>query len=262
MALKAVLTSKTELDALAEPVRALYTETNGKWRLDVDDVVLKSEADELKTKLGEFRDNNRTMHNELEALRPLKTKYEGVDADEYKTLKEEKEKLAKKGLKNVDDIEAMITNAVQLATKPLAEKLTAAEERTQRAQEEINRNKFRELVTADATKARVKASSLRHIIRDAEDTFELKDGQLVAKAGVKHPTEPHRDLTTHDWLQHLSRTEVELFEPSGGGGARPGNGNGNGNPNAKQLINPTSEEMGRNMDAIAKGEMVVIRTAQ
>lgn len=258
MPLKAALATKADLDALAEPLRALYIERDGRFVLDAEGLVPASEVHDLKTKVAEFRDNNRAMHGELEQLRPLKAKYEGIDLDEYKSLKDENDKLKKKGVGKADDLEAAINAAVTAATKPLADKLAAEEQARISAQNAANQARFRELVTADATKAGVKPQSVRHVLREAEEKFELKDGTLIPKAGVKHPSDPLKTLTTPEWLQDLAKTDDYLFEPSTGGGANGGGGNG-GRPGAKQLVNPTPEEMGRHMDAIAKGEMVVVR---
>jgi len=260
MALKAVLEKKADLDALPEAQRGLYTEKEGKFLLDIDGgFVSPSDHQALKTQLGEFRDNNRTLHGELEQLRPLKAKYEGIDPDEYKTLKAEVEKLKGKGVGKADDLQAAIDAAVEKANKPLRDKLASEEAARVKAQQAADSARFRELFTAEATKAGVRASALEFVLPKAETAFELKDGAIAPRNGAKHPTEPHKDLTTADWLQHLAKTSDYLFEPSTGGGAT-GNGHGSGGrPHAKQLINPTPLEMGRHAKEIAKGEMVVVR---
>lgn len=255
MALKATLATKADLDALPEQQRALYTEKDGKFVLDVEGMAPAGELQELKTQLATFRDNNRTMFGELEGL---KTKFDGIDPEEHKTLKSELDKLKKKGLNKADDLETAIKAAVDQATKPLADKLAAEEAARVKAQQAADAARFRELFAADASKAGVRASALEFVLPKAETSFELKDGAIVAKAGAKHPTEAHKDLTTADWLQHLAKTSDYLFEPSTGGGAN-GNGGGGGRPDAKQLINPTPEQMGRYAKEIGKGEIVVVR---
>src|SRR5262245_10743705 len=260
MALKAVLEKKADLDALPEAQRGLYTDKDGKSLLDIDGgFVSPSDHQALKTQLGEFRDNNRTLHGELEQLRPLKAKYEGIDPEEYKTLKAELEKLKGKGVGKADDLQATIDAAVEKSNKPLREKLEASEKAALAAQQAADRARFRELFTGEATKAGVRTSALDLVLPQAETSFELKDGAIVPRAGAKHPSEPHKDLTTADWLQHLAKTKDYLFEPSTGGGAT-GNGHGSGGrPHAKQLINLTRLEMGRHAKEIAKGEMIVVR---
>lgn len=257
--LKAVLASKAEHDALPEAMRKEYKESDGKYTLDVEGgLVPAGEVLEIKTKLAEFRDNNRTMHGELERLRPLATKFEGVDPDEYRELKEEMGKLRSKGVKGIDDIQAAINKAVADAVKPVADKLAEEAKARETAQKQADDGKFRELVSAAATTAGVSSTAIRHVLREAAQVFELKDGKLSPKEGVKHPTDPLKDMNTTDWLQQLSKTDDYLFAGSNGAGA-PGAPAGGTKPGVKKLINPSPEEMGQHMDALSKGEMVVER---
>jgi hypothetical protein len=259
VALKATLT-KAELDALPEAVRGLYHEKDGKWWLDVEGGlgVPSSEVQDLKSKLAEFRDNNVALLKKVTDLEPLAKKYEGIDPDEARRLKEEHDKLQKKGVTKADDIEALVKAAVETATKPIAEKLASEEQARKAAQQAADQARFRELVSSEAQKKGVRPSSVRHVIREAEQTFDLKDGALAPKAGVKHPSDPLKELTPDVWLEGLAKSDDYLFEPSVGGGADNQNGRHH-RPGAKQLVNPTAEEMGRNVDAIAKGEIVVVR---
>lgn len=259
MALKQVLTSKTEFDALPEAVRSEYTAREDKWYLNVEGMVTKTEHDEMKVKLAEFRDNNRALHNEVEELKPLKIKLKDIrDVDaflaEHATLKSQVEEFKRKGITDVSGLQA----AIDAAMKPVNEKLEAAEKARIKAEEASNDARFRELITADATKAGVRPTSVRHVLREAADKFEYKNGVIVAKAGVKHPTEPLKDYTPTDWLGDLAKSDENLFGESTGGGA-----NGDRRPpppaNVKQLINPSPEEMGKHMDDIAAGKAVVIR---
>lgn len=258
MALKQVLSTKTEYDALPEAIRSEYVEKDGKWHLSVDGMVTKTEHDELKVKLGEFRDNNRTMHGELEELRPLKVKLKDVkDVDafltEHATLKTQVDDFKKKGITGTNDLDAAIINA----TKPIIDRLDASEKARAKAEEQANESRFRELISADATKAGVKPQSLRHVLREAAEKFEYKNSVIVPKPGVKHPTEPLKDLTPTDWLVELAKTDEYLFGDSTGSGAH----HDRGNPprDVKQLINPSPEEMGRHMDDIASGKTQVVR---
>lgn len=260
MALKAVLASKADVDALPEAMRSLYKEENGKWVLDVEGVAASpAEVLELKTKLGEFRENNRTMHGELEKLKPLLDKFKDVDPDEYRNLKAEIEAMRAKGVTRPEDIASLVDAAVAKKTKSLEDKVEAEKAIRLEAQKKVEDAMFRDLVTAEATKAGVAQNSMRFVIHDAEASFMLKDGALVPREGVKHPTEPHKDLTPTDWLTNLAKTNGNLFESSNGGGARPPQGGG-GKPGVKKLINPSATEMGQYVSEIAKGEVVVVRT--
>jgi len=253
MALKATL-QKTEIDALAEPLRALYVEKDGKYVLDAEGLVPAADVHALKTQVAEFRDKNIEVIKERDALKTTVAKFDGVDPEEFRTLKAEQEKLKGKGVKGADDLQAVIDAAIAKANKPLVDKLAAEEQARLKAQQAADSARFRELVSADATKAGVTAKSLRHVLREAEEKFELKDGALVPRVGVKHPTEPLKELTPTDWLQDLAKSDDNLFAPSTGGGANGSGGNGG---SAKVLVNPSLAEKGKHIDDIAAGKVVV-----
>jgi hypothetical protein len=259
VALKAVLASKAEYDALPEVVRNEYVEKDGKYQLSIE-----GETDlDLKTKLAEFRDNNKKMFQELETLRPLAKKYEGVDPDEYREMKTELDGLKRKGVTKPDDVQAAIDKAVSTALKPVTEALEKERTARETAQKQANDGLFRELVTKDAIAKGVAPSAVRHVLREADLVFELKDGKLVAKDGVRNTKDPMKDLTPVDWLDQLATTDEYLFEGSKGSGAPGNNGGSNGGgaakPNAKRLLNPSPEELGQHMDKIISGDMVVVR---
>lgn len=260
MALKPVIATKTEYDALPEAVRAEYTEKDGKWHLTVDGFVTKTEHDELKVKLSEFRDNNRTMFDELKVLKPIGEKLKARKVDdldafltEHDTLKTTADELKKK-TGGTGDLDAAIAAAI----KPISDKLTQAETARIDAENRANQSRFRELITADAQKAGVKPASIRHVLREADEKFEFKDGTVKPKTGVRHPTDPLKELTPADWLTELATTDEYLFGDSTGGGAE---GRRIGIPprDVKTLVNPSPEEMGRQMDDIASGKVKVVR---
>lgn len=260
MALKSTLANKTEVDALDLPLRPFYVEREGKFVLDVEGFVPSTEVHTLKTEVAKFRDNNIALMKERDTLKETVTKFDGIDPEEYKTTKAEYDKLKGKGVKGADDLEAAIAKAVAAATKPISDKLQEESTARQTAQAAADAATFRELFSTDAKKVGVRPASMRHVLREASEKFSLKDGVIVPKDGVKHPTDPLKTLTTEEWLQQLVKTDEYLFEPSVGGGANgSAAGGGGGNANARKLINPTPEEMGRNMDDIASGKAVVVR---
>ncbi len=263
MALKVKIT-KEEFDKLPEPVRAEYTEKDGVFTLNVEGAIPSTEVLELKTKLAEFRDNNIELSRKVNELSPLMEKFKDVDPEEYRRLKNLEADAKKKGTPmKPDEIADFIKHSIADATKPLHESLANERKAREIAQQQADEAAFRELLTGEATKAKVRPNSVRHVLREAHDVFELKHGRLVAKEGQKHPSEPLRELTPDVWFEHLSTTDENLFEGSGGGGADPAPGGDRsgriGKPNARHLINPSSEEMGRHADAIASGDMVVVR---
>lgn len=259
MALKPTLANKAELDALPEAVRTLYTEKDNKFLLDLEGgYASPTEVHELKTKVAEFRDTNVNLLKKVGDLEPALKKFDGIDPEEYKKLKEKADKLAKKGVKEEDDIEAMIARAVETATKPLVEKVAAEETARKAAQASADQARFRELMTAEAKKKGVRDNSVRHVLREAEEKYELRDGRILPKNGIKNPHDPLRPYEPADWLDDLAKSDDNLFEVSGGGGAE-GSGN-KPRPGVKVLLNPTPLQMGQHAKEIAKGEMIVQRS--
>lgn len=259
MSLKPVLSTKDEVEALPEAVRSLYEEVNGKWVLPVEGVVPESELEKLKLKLTEFRDNNVRLLKEADALHKQQlAKFEGVDPDKYKELLAQQEKLNKKGIKDPDEISTVVQTAVLAATKPLADKLSLMEEDRARMKADLDANALREAIATIAAKKGVKQKALPYVLDKAKSLFKAVDGKVVAQPNVfsdAHPTDP---LTTDEWLDALAKSDDFLFEPSQGGGAGGGPAGG-GRPGVRQLINPTPEEMGQNLEAIAKGLVQVVR---
>ena len=253
MALKATI-AKTDYEALPEALRTMYVAQGDKFVLDVEGgIASPAELTEARTKLNEFRENNRTMHGELQELRPLKERFKDIDPEEVKRLKKIEDDMKIKGIKP-DQIGEFIKTEIEKATKPLVDKLAAEETARVTAQRVADQARFKELVTEPATKAGVTSKSVRHVLRDAGDLFELNDTKdgLRPKTGVTHPS-------PEAWLESLAKTDDYLFEQSTGGGANGGAARGIGRTGARELVNPTSEEMGHHMDDIASGKVVVVR---
>jgi hypothetical protein len=262
-ALKAVL-QKTEVDKLPEAVRGYYAEVKdkpGTFHLELDGAVIggvdPAEHETVKTSLREFRTNNIQLQKDITERDGRLAKFEGVDPEEYKTLKEKAGKLKGKGVEDENDVAKIIAAEVSKALKPVQEALTQEREARTKSEQAAADAKFEQLVTADASLAKVRPTSLRHVIRDARDVFELKDGKLVDKNG--------EGLSTKKWLEQLAANEGHMFETSTGGGAN-NNGNGGGpnagfgRPDAKVLVNPTPEELGAHEAGLIDGSVVVQRT--
>lgn len=258
MAIKAILSSAAELAAQPEAVRGLYEEINGRWVLPVEGVVPASELESTRTKLAEFRDNNRKLFAELEDLKPKIARFDGIDPDEHRALKAEKDKLVKRGVKDADDLGVLIQQSIEKATKPLAEKMALIEEDRSKLKRDLDAAKLRDAIAEVGAKKGIKPKALSYVLDKARDLFHVADGKIAARDGVFSQARPTDPLTPDEWMDALVKTDDFLFEPSSGGGAKPGPG-GN-KPGAKQLHNPTPEEMGRHMDAIIKGDMVVVRS--
>lgn len=252
MALKAVL-SKTEHDALPEAVRGVYKENNGNFTLEVEGMVADSEHTKLKTSLKEFRDNNITLIQERDGLKDKVKSFDGVDVNEYKSLKEGKEKLEKAGIKKTDDLATLIADQVQKATAPLQEKLNGITEEREKLSKEVAARSVDDHIRNVALKTGAREDALDDVLHRGRQVFRFVDGKVMAMDGDKprfSEADPSKPLTADEWVGGLAKSANFLFKPSGGGGASGGAG---GAGAAKVLINPDAMTFGQNIEAIAKG---------
>jgi hypothetical protein len=79
-------------------------------------------------------------------------------------------------------------------------------------EQQLHAARFRERVTEAALSNGVRAKSIRHVLRDAENVFELKDDQLVPKQGATDPGDPCAPLSPAAWLRGLKQENAALFE--------------------------------------------------
>ena len=119
--MKATVASITDVP---EALRGEYEQKDGKFVLKLDGdypgFVKAEDLNEANLKLTEFRDNNRGLHSQLEQF---KSKYNGIDPDEHKKLKEKIAEFEKQGVKGGHDINSVVQKALSEAVGPLQQKL-------------------------------------------------------------------------------------------------------------------------------------------
>ena len=52
---------------------------------------------------------------------------------------------------------------------------------------------------------------MRWIVRDATESFDLRDGSLVPRGDRSEPGDPLAPLTVETWLRELARATPEFF---------------------------------------------------
>ncbi|HXG69885.1 MAG TPA: hypothetical protein VNJ04_04645 [Gemmatimonadaceae bacterium] len=245
------LSTLADVDALPEPQRALYVERDGRFVLDVEGVVPETKFLEQKYKLEEFRDRNRELHTkvtDIDALRAKLAEFDGIDAADAKALKSG---LEKKGVKKLDELESLISDAIAKAIGPVQQNLENEKKAREAAQQRADSEAFRSQIGTVARSKGVREKALDYVMRRAEDTFTLKDGRVVAKDGSFSQDDPTRPLSTDEWLARLAKDEDVLFEASTGSGAngsKPTGGPG------RTLINPDALAFGHSLEDIASGK--------
>jgi hypothetical protein len=255
MALKAVL-SKEELPAgLAEH----YTEKDGKFYLSVEGMVPDSQLVDARQKVAEFRDGNIKILKERDDLASKLKGFDGVDVDEYKTLKEQTKKFKTKGVDNPDDIESLVTRKLEEATRGLNTRIQAIETEKTNLQKQIESKELEKVLAEGARAALVREKAMEDAITRGLRVFRNVDGKIVPMNGdtiLYSPQDSIKPMTPKEFYESLRKDAEHLFEASAGGGAT--NMGAGATLPMRTLNNPTPMDIGKNLDSIAKGTMKVV----
>jgi hypothetical protein len=219
MALKPIIENPEEAKNALEH----YTKgDDGKYRLQLDGTPPGFVG-------AEFRDKNIALMKQLK-------QFEGIDPEEYKTLK------AKAAAGDSDDV-------VKL-------KLDLASERQARieAQEKANRAVFETKIADEFLRHGGRADAVEFVVSKAAKVFALKDGTLTSETFSTNA--PGQKLTVSEWLTGHMKEAPHLFKPSSGGGAHPLRSGGTG-PAANELRNPTPQQLGEHANEIRSGRLKV-----
>jgi hypothetical protein len=250
-------------DAIPEALREEYVEQGGKWVLNLEGAdshpVVTGVVAEANKKVGEFRDNNIGLNQKVETASSELATWNalGVTPDQVKADRARLAELEQKGVKKGDDITTQIRAAVTAAVGPLNERLEA----TEAARQEAEQNALSQLTDTTLTKAGVAAgvaeTALGDFLARGKSLFQNQGGTLVAvKDGtpVYSSKRPGQPLTVEEWANDLQAEAPHLYKPNVGGGAT--GGTGSAAPVNKRTI--TANEMSDNLEAVAKGEVIVL----
>ena len=250
MALKAVLATQADLDALPEAIRALYTPKNGKFYLDAESVdhdgalsralegergtaaQLKRQLNELTAKLGDL--DPEKAREAMEQLRKLTEQSELGEVPEQ--LRPVFEKVFEK---RTERMKADLQNQIKAVTDAL---------------EKANKEKgdiFGQLKTLTVNGAIQKLASEKGVKPEHyEDViarmtilgvdgvkWDLVDGKVVAldaTGQVKYGKNPTQPMSFEEGFEVLATKVPGFFQPSTGGGAQ-NNGGGARNVNGNVM---------------------------
>lgn len=240
-----------------------YEERDGKFFLKLDGTVPgyvpESDLRTVNTKLEEFRNNNRSLNSLKTELETKLKSFDGIDPAEHSALKQRIGELEKQGLdKNTD-----ITKVIQQAISPLQKRLEEMTAREQQAQERerqsaiaLARKDLEQRLAGEAVKLGVDEKALPDFLHRGLQIFVMENGEPVAKKGEVPLFSKHRasdPLSVEEWAKEQMVEAPHLFRTSSGGGAKGGAGTGA----AKKVISNDPMEFGRNLEEIAKGNVIV-----
>jgi hypothetical protein len=260
MALKTVV---DDINSVPEAFRKEYEQKDGKFYLSLDGqpagFVAAADLALANGKVVEFRDKNIALMQEVEPLRKLKTDFDGIDAVAAKDALAKAAQLKEKGVTKADDVAKLVADSVAAALKPVQDQLAQSEAARKADNDRANRATMRQTIGEQFTKIGGKAKALDFVLAQAESVFEVRDGQVVAKANQFSAANPGNPLPVTEWLGSQARENDFAFEPSNGGGANPkNNGNGGGaRPGQTILKNPSPAQLGAAASDIADGKVRV-----
>lgn len=182
---------KYQVEAIPEGMEQFYQEKDGKFVLAVEGLPQPedktAEITTLKTKLDEFRNNNRELYTKLQKL-------EGVD--------------------NSAQLDELVKQAVAANTQ----KLTAIEQEKATLMAQLEEVIVSDKIKEAAVRYGVAETALQDVLNRAKLTFTVKDGKPLPKNGAVDGD--GNVLSPDAWVKALAVEAPHLFSPSVGAGAR------------------------------------------
>lgn len=217
-----------KLDEIAEPLRGLYVEKDGKFQLDVADLPQPEDTSGLKTALQKERKAREALEKQVKGWQKLgKTEAEIEELLEAQT-QAEAERAAKAG--EWDKLRAQMNEKHATELKAKDEKLSTVESRLRA--EIVDKAAVAAIAAAKGVPELLLPHVQRHVKVDENYNVQVVDAKGDPRVNGKG--EP---LTISDLVDEMKQTEIfgRAFEGSGhsGSGTRPVN-NGGGNPQIKR----------------------------
>jgi len=236
MPLKLTLKSLDEVDA---SLRSHYVERNGAFTLAIDGapdgVVPAGDLAAANARVAEFRDKNIGLLKQFEGIDP-----ETVRADRARLSALEKEK------------------GTPGRVAELESALAAERTARQTIEQQATRARVRDHLRAKALAVGALPNGVEMLVDKGEQHFHVEGDAVVAKPNTFSPTRPGEKMTADDWLATAVHEFGFLFKPSTGGNASPARRGGTTTSSARELRDPSPQELGRHAADIKAGRVRVV----
>lgn len=209
------------LEEVPESLHDYYHEDGDGFRLDLEG---QQDRNELKNKLGEFRNNNKALKEQLEAYQARFAELEEVDPAEIKK--------AMKAHKEAKDKQMLPASEVD---RLLKERLTEAQSKSQKELEEakslasqLSMQMSQMMIEKNITEAvqqvgQLQKGALSDVLHRAKIEMDWVDGGLVERStGLS--------VEATNWAETLFKNSPFFFQPNTGVGSR-GSSKGSNTPN-------------------------------
>lgn len=209
---------KVELDSLDgvdENVQPLYKEhDDGRYRLDIEGM---PDISGLKSALQKERETVTEFRSKLKS-------FEGVDLDEYRSLKERAEELEAADPKKIEElVESRVKDRLKKNSETYENKLNELNQKYEGAN-----SRLEALLVQDALRkigAEIGVADgepMEDFVMRGRSLFKMHDGEvrpLNEKGEIIYGQDGVAPLTMKEWGEQLREKAIHLFKPSNGGGA-------------------------------------------
>ena len=201
------MTLEFRVSEVPEGLESHYKKDGNDFVLDVAGVVdtatydtLKTEAEETKKKVDEFRNNNITLRKQIEG------------------------NLKSTGDTQPPNIDDLVNEAVNTATSEMKKKIEGIEAERQTLSSQLEEVVLSDRVKDIAVRYGVHETALPDVVARARSVFIVEDGKPMPK-DKKAKDENGEMYKPETWLKKLEQDAPHLFKASSGSGAtRPVNG--------------------------------------
>lgn len=267
----------TDIESVEEKYQDLYAQDDsGDWVLQIVDQDAKKQVDE-------FRNNNRALNRELNALKEEMGKYSALGDLSEDDISALRDMQARQAAAQQDEILRDLLGDAGLDKDKLrqyAEKqfegerkeLNRAIDRLRAETEELEgrytaeRAKYQDEVRSAAIRAavdsvaRVRPGAMDDILARGRGSLGFDENQSMivqdANGDVRYGKRGGDYMTVEEWASELVESAPHLFEGRVGGGAS-GDNSPRMQPGVRAVDGMNPEELGRNFKAILNGEAQV-----
>lgn len=259
----------SDINAVPEALRTLYKKVGeNEWVLEIEGLDDTAEMQELRRKVGEFRETNITLANQKRDLEAKAEKFKDVDLDKYAEAKEaldainaiQEKEMIKQG--RFDEVVQKRLQAAQAqwdeAKKKSEARIKALEESESKYKGNYGKLKVAtEVNRVFPTIAAIRPGAHDDVLERTYKVWKVNDSdELEAKELYGADGKP---MSFEDWGKGLVKAAGHLFEAGSGGGAGGGDKKkALPNGNEKTVVAGDNDAFLRNLDGIAAGKVVVV----
>lgn len=201
-----------DINSIDESMRDLYVESDGAFVLNVDGMV-------DKTKLNEFRDNNVTL---MKKISDLESKYDGIDLEEYSTLKAKAQKQRDKKMIDAGKVDELVEERVTAMRAEYDTQINDLTTKNESANRQLETLLIDNELRSAAAKAGVTSEAVDDVLLRGRAAFKLVDGQAMphdTTGSVIYGKDGTTPMSVNDWVKNLSQSASHLFTSSQGSGS-------------------------------------------